>query len=311
MNKALINSISCGIDRSKASAIELVCPADTLVQLRSAVDNGADRVQLCFSTPNGPAGTVNLKALASGIRYARDRQRKVTLRVNHPATGATSWTTVCSAIDEAASCGVDAIELSDHALMLYVAARHPHLQLHYAADNVMSGRAIEVVKRHFNVSRLVLPRMLSPAELIYLAREATTELQLHGFCRFSSAVSSDELQAASLGAQMQHDGMHTGQQYCEDDGIQCATAEHAANDQWFSEHNPVEVQVLKLLPELRAIGIRAILIETQGSRPNQMAHVTRIWREAIDECLENADRYQVRPSWIAELNKAATPLRSR
>jgi putative protease len=36
-----------------------------------------------------------------------------------------------------------------------------------------------------------------------------------------------------------------------------------------------------------------------------VAQVTRVWREAIDQCLGNPARYSVRPAWMEELNKVA------
>jgi collagenase-like PrtC family protease len=309
MNKALFNTIPIGATPALASSVELVCPVDTLVQLRAAVDNGADYIQLRFAARIGQDNHVNSKAMASGIRYARDRRCKVVVQLQEAARDVTTWAVLRKLIDEAAAHGADALELSDHALILYAAAHYPQLKLHYSANNIIDARAVEAVKRQFNVSRLTLPRLISTAELIRLSQETGMELQLHGFSCFSSGAKADVLLGAA--ADMRMDGKKTKQPDHDCGSEQCATAEQAANDDSFSERKTADIQVLKLLPELTAIGIHAILVETQGPRPNEIAHITRIWREAIDECLENTDRYTVRPSWIAGLNNAAMQLQSR
>ena len=73
-------------------SLELVCPADTLVALRSAVHNGADRIRIDHRW-NGAALAFSRRderhLLAKGIRHAHDHHCKVSLdlKTTEPATG--------------------------------------------------------------------------------------------------------------------------------------------------------------------------------------------------------------------------------
>jgi len=51
------------------------------------------------------------------------------------------------------------------------------------------------------------------------------------------------------------------------------------------------------------MGVAAIKIEGRQRSPAYVAEVTRVWREAIDEC--GAGRFSVRPQWNAGLSKIA------
>ena len=308
MTKAFANLMSdAGANTAHSSApIELICPATSLVQLRTAVDNGADCIQLQISEHNlyGSAGKhINYKAMASGIRYARDRYCRVSFRVATNAPSA-SWLWWREAISEAAALGAYAVELSDPALLFYVAAHYPQLELHYsAAASSIDFKAIELYRRQFNISRIALPRILSTAQFLDISQSTPIELQLNGFCHFSSAIDSARLHAAAVQKQAAkpwlakpETDIHTAL---------CAAVENAANDHCFSGHEQGNLKVLRLLPQLHALGVRAICVEAAASNPAPLAQAIRVWREAIDECTENFDRYTVKPAWIAELNDAA------
>ena len=46
-------------------------------------------------------------------------------------------------------------------------------------------------------------------------------------------------------------------------------------------------------------------IEGRQRSPAYVAQVTRVWREAIDNCRASRQRYSVKPAWMTELNKVA------
>ena len=53
------------------------------------------------------------------------------------------------------------------------------------------------------------------------------------------------------------------------------------------------------------IGVRAVKIEGRQRSPAYVAQVTKIWREAIDQCLAASHRYAVKTSWMAGLDQLA------
>lgn len=74
---------------------------------------------------------------------------------------------------------------------------------------------------------------------------------------------------------------------------------------YYAFEEPASLNTLDLLPQLAGLGVRAIKIEGRQRSPAYVAQVTRVWREAIDECLGGTGRYSVKPAWMAELNKVA------
>src|SRR3989304_3028040 len=145
--------------------MELVCPAGSLPALKAAVDNGADSVYLGLrdntNARNFTGLNFDVAALDQALAYAHGRGRKVLLAVNtYPQPdGWAKWT---GAIDLAAGRGVDAVIVADIGLMEYATANHPRLRLHLSVQgSATTHEAINFYRRHFNVQRAGLPRVLA------------------------------------------------------------------------------------------------------------------------------------------------------
>jgi hypothetical protein len=117
--------------------MELVCPAGSLPALKAAIDHGADCVYLGFRDATNARNFAGLNfdeaAIATGIRYAHERGRKVLLALNtYPqAASPETWR---KAIDRAADNGVNAVILADPGLMAYAVKHHPDLRLHLSVQ---------------------------------------------------------------------------------------------------------------------------------------------------------------------------------
>jgi collagenase-like PrtC family protease len=74
---------------------------------------------------------------------------------------------------------------------------------------------------------------------------------------------------------------------------------------YYAIEEPASLNTLEFLPELVRMGIRAIKIEGRQRSPAYVAQVTKIWREAIDNCLRDPDRFAPKAAWMAELNKVS------
>jgi putative protease len=48
-----------------------------------------------------------------------------------------------------------------------------------------------------------------------------------------------------------------------------------------------------------------VKIEGRQRSPAYVAQVTRVWRQAIDECLARGTRYSVKTAWMNELDQLA------
>lgn len=295
MTHANFFSVNTTAEPSK-TGLELVCPANSMVTVRAAVDNGADWIHLDYCRHEEMPGlNAELTTIERGIRYAHDKHRKALLAIDIRSQQST-WEQWRTAIDLAARCGFDAILLSEPAPALYAAAQYPQLRLHFAAqDAALNCETIDFFHRRLGVSRVLLPHMLTLAQVARIALNTSVELQVAGFGKHSGIVAGSHVRPAA-GQRTRDNSTDAGR---------CATAEDAANDGCFAFERESDIGTLKLLPQLAGLGISAIKVESRGYGSGQLTQVIRVWREAIDECLENLDHYSVKPSWIAGLSSAA------
>ncbi len=319
-----------------AAPIELVCPAGSLPALKAAVDNGADCVYLGFRDATNARNFAGLNfddvTIAQGIEYARSRGRKVLLALNTYPQPSTSdlWRT---AIDRAARAGVDAVILADPGLMRYATDHHPDLRLHLSVQgSATNAEAINFYRRHFNIARAVLPRVLSLAQVEQVAANTDAEIEVFGFgslcvmvegrCALSSYVTGESpnthgvcspakavrWQQTPRGLESRLNGVlidsYTPQENASYPTL-CKGRFDVGDETYYAVEEPTSLNTLELLPKLIDMGISAIKIEGRQRSPAYVAQVTRVWRTAIDQCLENAARYSVKPAWMAELNKVA------
>lgn len=319
-----------------AAPIELVCPAGSLPALKAAVDNGADCVYLGFRDATNARNFAGLnfdaQAIAAGIRYARDRGRKVLVALNtYPQPD--GWAAWREAVGRAADAGVDAIIVADPGLMRFARERYPELRLHLSVQGSATNyEAINFYHEHFGVSRAVLPRVLSLAQVEQVAENTPVEIEVFGFgslcvmvegrCALSSYATGESPNtrgvcspAKAVRWQKTPDGLESRlngvliDRY--EDGENagyptlCKGRFTVADESYYAIEEPTSLNTLELLPKLMQIGIRAIKIEGRQRSPAYVAQVTRVWRDAIDQCTANLARYYVKPAWMTELNKVA------
>lgn len=316
--------------------IELVCPAGSLPALKAAIDFGADCVYLGFRDATNARNFAGLNfdeaAIATGIAYAHDHGRKVLLALNtYPQPdGSALWR---SAIDRAAAAGVDAVILADPGLMAYACANYPGLRLHLSVQgSATSAEAINFYRRQFGIARAVLPRVLSLAQVEQVVNHTEVEIEVFGFgslcvmvegrCALSSYVTGESpnthgvcspakavrWQQGAHGLESRLNGVLIDR-YTQHENASyptlCKGRFEVGDETYYAIEEPASLNTLELLPQLLAMGVRAVKIEGRQRSPAYVAQVTRVWREALDQCMANAARYSVRPAWMAELNTLA------
>ncbi len=321
---------------SPAAPLELVCPAGSLPALKAAVDNGADCVYLGFRDATNARNFAGLNfdqaAIEQGIAYAHARGRKVLLALNtYPQPGAGAlWR---QAIERAAGAGIDAVILADPGLMAYACEHHPQLRLHLSVQGSATNvEAINFYHQHFGIARAVLPRVLSVSQVEQVVRNTPVEIEVFGFgslcvmvegrCALSSYATGESPNthgvcspAKSVRWQQTDKGFEARlngvliDRYAEGEQANyptlCKGRFDVAGEQYYAIEEPASLNTLALLPQLAALGVRAIKIEGRQRSPAYVAQVTAVWREAIDQCLANPQRYSPRPAWMAALDKVA------
>jgi len=337
MNTLADSSLAPPLVAAVTPSMELVCPAGSLPALKAAVDHGADCVYLGFRDATNARNFAGLNfdetAIATGIRYAHDRGRKVLVALNtYPqAASPQVWR---SAIDRAAQNGVDAVILADPGLMAYAVKHHPNLRLHLSVQGSATNyEAINFYHQHFGIARAVLPRVLSMTQVEQVLEKTPVEIEVFGFgslcvmvegrCALSSYVTGEAPNTNGVcsppkavrwvetpqGRESRLNGVLIDR-YAAGENAGYPTLCKGRFDvgdekNYYAIEEPTSLNTLSLLPQLMAMGVRAIKIEGRQRSPAYVAQVTKVWREAIDNCRDNPHRYSAKPTWMSDLDKVA------
>jgi putative protease len=314
-----------------ATPLELVCPAGTPAALRAAVDAGADSVYIGFrdetNARNFPGLNFSRDEARDGLAYAHGRGRKVFVTINtFPTAGNPDpWH---RAVDDAAALGADALILADIGLLEYSTQNHPgtrrHLSVQASASNL---EAIAFYHRAFGVKRVVLPRVLTVEEIGRLNGQLPVETEVFAFgglcpmaegrCSLSSYVTGKSPNTRGVCSPADHvrflerggdlvtrlggftiniSGAGEPAGYptlCKGRFVVGGRALHVFED-------PTSLDVMALLPELAAAGVRALKIEGRQRGRAYIAEVVAAFRRAVDACAGGKPVPAENLGWAAE-----------
>jgi putative protease len=290
-----------------------VCPAGTPAALKAAVDAGADAVYCGFrdetNARNFPGLNFDEAELADGIAYAHRRGAKVYVAVNTFARAgrAGPWQ---RAIDTAAALSADAVILADIGLLDYTAGAHNRLRIHLSVQAAAShAGAIAFYARAFGVKRVVLPRVLTVAEIEALNRECDVQTEVFAFggmcpmaegrCAISSYATGKSPNLTGVCSPPSHVRYESGARATivrvgvfAVDAIPfhapagyptiCKGRFSAAGRSLYLFEEPVSLNAAEMLPALAKAGVRAIKIEGRQRGRAYVQAVVRAFRQLID-----------------------------
>lgn len=316
--------------------MELVCPAGNLPSLKTAVDNGANAVYMGFKDGTNARHFAGLNfdenRAQQGIQYAHDRGAKVFVAINtYPQPS--GWSRWQEAVDHAGRLGVDALILADIGVMDYASHRWPELRLHLSVQgSATTAEAINFYHQNFAIKRVVLPRVLSLKQVKQVAESSPVPIEVFGFgslcvmvegrCFLSSYVtgrSPNTFGACSpANAVSWHEtdaGLETRlnniliDRHIEGESAGyptlCKGRFNVSGNTYYAIEEPTSLNTLELLAELQSVGVAAIKIEGRQRSPAYVSQVTRVWRQAIDECMNNPAAYRVKANWLEALEKVS------
>lgn len=296
---------------------ELVCPAGTPAALRTAVDTGADAVYCGFQNATNARNFVGLNftvdEMEKGIDYAHKHTRKVLLALNtFPPAGQTDlWK---KAVEDGARLGVDAFIVADMGVADHIAQKYPEKRIHLSVQaGAASAEAINFYCRSFNVRRVVLPRILTVAEISALHAEIPCEIEafifgnigmmaegrcsltnyatgcstnMDGICSPAHAVKYEEDSSRNLTTKL---GSFTIDQFsCNENAgypTICKGRYLTPNrkEGYYAFEEPISLNLSTLLPDLIKAGVTAFKIEGRQRAKAYMQAVVSAFRQAVDD----------------------------
>lgn len=314
--------------------MELLCPAGNLPALKAAIDEGADAVYIGLKDDTNARHFAGLnfteKKLHEAVEYVHRRHRKLHIAINtfaHP-DGFQRWE---RAVDMAAQLGADALILADLAMLEYAAKRYPHVERHVSVQaSATNEQAIAFYKNHFDVARVVLPRVLSMHQVRQLARVSAVPLEVFAFgslcimaegrCYLSSYLTGESPNTAGACSparfvrwQQTPLGMESRLNEVlidrydpgENAGYPtlCKGRYQVDGVRYHALEEPTSLNTLSLLPELFAANIVSVKIEGRQRSPAYVSQVTRVWRAAIDLCQRNPQEFVSEQNWMNTLGQ--------
>jgi U32 family peptidase len=334
-------------ERTSRNSPELIAPAGDWDCAKAAVENGADGIYFGLQSGlNARARAANFAPddLPELMTYLRRRGVKGYLTLN-TLVFPEELDAAEASIRLSAASGVDAIIVQDLGLLRLARQVCPCLPIHASTQMTLSsaeciaqvatlppqptlfdssgataglpssaentdGQAIRGTHAqvaHLAITRVVLPRELSLAEIAQIHRQTPVELEVFVHGALCIGYSGQCLASLALGGRSGNRG-------------QCAQAcrlkyELIASDcrrgngerDFIDEKkyifSPCDLAAFDLLPELIAAGVSALKIEGRMKEADYVAVVTRFYRRAVDEAAAGR-RADFSPAEIAELEAA-------
>ncbi len=311
--------------------VEIIAPAGNLASLKAAITSGADVVYLGFNDATNARNFEGLNftadELEEGVQFIREKGKKFYLAINTFPQGETfeKWK---NAVDNAVALGADALILADMGVLAYARERYPDINIHLSVQASSSNyESINFYRRHFNVKRVVLPRVLTVNEMKDIHRNTDVELEvfmlgglcinIEGRCFLSSYVTgaSTNTEGACSPSRFVHfntDGGGTLSITLNKTLLNelppgepspyptCCKGRYVMPDgsPAYAMEDPESLNVLSLLPGLIDAGVAALKIEGRQRTKQYVSQVTGVLREAVDSYYANPNGFTVKNEWL-------------
>jgi len=150
--------------------VSLRSPAGNLKAVSKAVESGADVVYIGLSVPNSnlrnyPGLNFTPEETKEAVKICHDNGKGFFVVINsYPQADETELS--FKTVDIASNLGVDAVVVSDLAVMDYTKRNHPNLKIHCSVQTgSANAETIKFYQEQFGVNCVVLPRVLTVPEI--------------------------------------------------------------------------------------------------------------------------------------------------
>ncbi len=276
--------------------IELLAPAGSAESLKAAVNAGADAVYM-GSTRFGArayADNPDEHSFMEAMDYAHLHGRKVYLTVNtllkEEETG--ELYTYLKPFYER---GIDAVIVQDYGALLLIREWFPDLTIHASTQMTVTGRRFAARLKDLGVSRIILARELSLAEIKKISDSVDMELEcfIHGALCY--CYSGQCLMSSLIGGRSGNRGR------C---AQPCRLPYSAGSEKDSYLLSMKDLETLTILPDIVDAGVSALKIEGRMKSPRYTAGVVSVYRHYTDLLMsEGRAGYRVSEEDIRALNE--------
>ena len=290
---------------------EVLSPAGTLEKLKVAVNYGADAVFVGGQAYGlrSRAGNFSMEEMAEGINYAHDHGVKVYVAANmvtHEGNeiGAGAW------FRELRDLGLDAVIVSDPALIAICATDAPGLEIHLSTQASSTNYETFEFWKELGLTRVVLAREVTMAELAEIRKRTSVEIEafVHGAMCISYSG------RCVLSNHMSHRDANRGG--CS----QSCRWKYNLYDMPFGQErrslkgevpeefsmSAVDMCMIENIPDMIENGVDSLKIEGRMKSIHYVSTVTNCYKAAVDAYLESPEKFEaIKQDLIDELWKVA------
>ncbi len=254
--------------------LELLAPAGSMEALRAAVQNGANAVYLGCGQFNARQSAKNFtpQTLLEAVKYCHIRGVKVHLTLNTLVSDLETPALI-ELIQQAAKCGVDAFIVQDLGVIQLCRQIAPHIALHGSTQMSVHSLAGVQLCAGWGLSRVVLSRELNREEIRYICENSPIEIEVFAHGALCMSYSGQCYLSAAIGGRSGNRGR------CAQPCRQSYGYGHWQNSYPLSLKDNCLVYHMA---DLESIGVTSVKLEGRMKRPEYVAAVTGVYREAIN-----------------------------
>lgn len=278
MNEGLNNQVK------QSRPLELLAPAGSYEAFKAAVENGADAVYLGGKSFSARASAANfdLEELKRAVIYAHERQVKIYVTVNILIADR-EFDELLDYLYSLYEINVDAVILQDIGVADLIHTILPEMEIH--ASTQMTVNTSWGVKQleSLGFSRVVLARETSAAEMKAIAEMTPLDLEIFVHGALCISYSGQCLMSSFIGGRSGNRG--TCAQPCRmtyqliNQGKENLLAQTGTGEHLLS---PRDLNLAEELLELKRSGVYSLKVEGRMKRPEYVATVIRLYRQAMD-----------------------------
>ena len=255
--------------------LELLAPAGSMEALHAAVQNGANAVYLGCGAYNARQGAKNFtpQMLAEAVKYCHIRGVAVHLTLNTLVSDR-EIDDVIELIRHAASVGVDAFIVQDLGVAQLCRQIAPDVALHGSTQMSVHSLAGVLFCAALGMSRVVLSRELNREDIQYICANSPIEIEVFGHGALCMSYSGQCYLSAAIGGRSGNRG-------------RCA--QPCRQSYGYSRHDskyPLSLKdncLIHYLNDLQSMGVASLKLEGRMKRPEYVAAVTAVYRQALDD----------------------------
>ena len=279
-----MNSIAERTDRRPP---ELLAPAGDWECARAAIENGADAIYFgleCGFNARHRARNFHLDDLAELMRTLRRRGVRGYTTLN-TLVFPSELPRLVPLIERVAECGVDAVLVQDFGVARLVRAVCPELEIHASTQMSLTSAETVAVARGLGLSRAVLARELSVAEIQKITSDCDLPIEVFIHGALCVAYSGQCLTSESLGGRSANRGQCA--QACRlPYELICDGEERDLGDVRYLL-SPQDLAGYDAIVALIDAGVASLKIEGRLKTPEYVANITGHYRRAIDQAVRD------------------------